>query len=302
MKKILFTLNVCLLAVATLVAQDKIKETSGRQPAWAKDLMAPNYVITQGDGATLNAAQQEALLMVKQEIVRSVAEQIIATSTRSLQEQNAQIAEAYTQNITSKASKVPYLQGISVNQIEESYWEKIQDKKSKNIYYRYYIKYPFSKAQMSKLVAEFKEEDNKITQRINDLETALTQVESVEQIDASIEELGGLLATLEDSRKDKATLLQTRYRALYESILIVEVENALGKITYKLMLGDRTIQSTRKPQVKSACATIAQVNIGVTCTITYRYDGCYDDVENYVDVQYRFGNKNISQKFLIPLK
>ncbi len=302
MKKILLTLNLCLLAATALVAQDKIKETSGKKPAWAKDLLASGYVITQGDGATLNAAQQEALLMAKQEIVRSVAEQIITTSTRSLQEQNMQITEAYTQNITSKASKVPYLQGISVSQIEESYWEKIQDKKSKAIFYRYYIKYPFNKAQLSKLVAEFKEEDNKITQRINELEAALTKVESVEQIDASIEELGGLLAGLEDNRKEKSALLQSRYRALYESILIAEVENVLGSITYKLMLGNRTIQSTRKPQVKSECAAIAQVNIGATCTITYRYDGCYDDVENYVNVLYRFGSKNVSHKFLIPLK
>jgi hypothetical protein len=301
MKKILFTFSMLLLCSVTPFAQQKTLETGGKKPDWAKQLVATGYIITQGDAASLGDAQQKALLLVKQEIVRSVAEQVISASTHSLQEQNMQATESYTQSITSKANKVPFLQGISVSKVEDSYWEKLRDKSSKKEFYRYYLKYPFSAAQLGKLVAEFREEDRKITQRIGDLEASLGQVESVEQVDAAIDELGSLTASLEDSRKEKAALLQSRYRALYESILIVEVEHTLGQLACKLMLGERPLKTSRRPQVKSDCATVTQTLIGDTCSITYRYDGCYADVENFVTVQYRFGHKNVSHKFLIPL-
>ncbi|MDR2813202.1 MAG: hypothetical protein LBB79_00875 [Prevotellaceae bacterium] len=301
MKKILFTFSLFLLGTATLFAQQKTLETGGKKPGWAKQLVETGYIITQSDAASLGEAQQKALLRVKQEIVRSVAEQVVSTSTHSVQEQGRHVTESYTQTITSKANKAPFLQGISVSKVEDSYWEKFLDKPSKKEFYRYYIKYPFNAAQLGKLVAEFQEEDQKITRRISELEALPAQVESVEQIDAAIDELGSLTLSLEDSRKEKTALLQSRYRALYESILVVEVERALGQISYKLMLGERPVKTSRKPQVKSNCAAITQVAIGDTCSITYRYDGCYADVENFINVQYRFGHKNVSHSFLIPL-
>ncbi|MDR3366773.1 MAG: hypothetical protein LBO71_07395 [Prevotellaceae bacterium] len=300
MKKKLFTFSL-LLGAVTLFAQQKTLEASGKKPDWAKQLVETGYIITQGDALSLGDAQQEALLLVKQEIVRSVAEQVISASTHSLQEQGMNVTESYTQSITAKANKVPFLQGISISKVEDSYWEKLRDKSSKKELYRYYIKYPFGAAQLGKLVAEFREEDQKITQRLSELESLLAQVESVEQMEAAVDELGNQIATLEDNRKDRAATLQSRYRALYESILVVEVGHTPGQISYKLALGERPLKTSRKPQVKSDCATITQTTIGDICSISYRYDGCYADVENFVNVQYRFGHKNVQHKFLIPL-
>jgi len=235
--------------------------------------------------------------------VRSIAENVTSKSTLSTSEDNrGSISSSYQQSIETKAHKVPYVQGISLSTAEASYWEKITNKKANRTFYRFYIKVPFSRAQLSKLVAEYKAEDMKITQRIDELEAALGSVETVEQIDAAIDELGILAASLEDNRKDRSSLLLLRYHALYESVVIVEESHSLGTLAYRLELGGRAIQSSRKPQVKSACAAIAQVNIGATCTITYRHEGCYNDIENFVEVSYRFGSKTVSQKFLIPLQ
>lgn len=301
MKRILSTLGLLLLCEVLLFSRQKPLETGGKKPEWARQLVETGYIITQGDAATLGEAQQKAVLLVKQEIVRSVAEHVISASTRSMQEQGMNVTELYTQSITAKANKVPFLQGISVSKVEDSYWEKLRDKPGRKEFYRYYVKYPFSAAQLGKLVAEFREEDQKITQRISELETSLEQVESVEQIDAAVDELESLALSLEDNRKEKAALLRSRFRALYESIMVVEVEHTLGQIAYKLMLGERPVKTSRKPQVKSDCATITQTVVGSACSITYRYDGCYADVENFIAVQHRFGHKNVLHKFLIPL-
>ncbi|MDR3187678.1 MAG: hypothetical protein LBT94_00630 [Prevotellaceae bacterium] len=307
MKKI-FTLGIIihvfilLLGAVAVFAQQKTLETSGKKPSWAKQLVETGYIITQGDAASLGEAQQEALLLVKQEIVRSVAEQVISESTRSLQEQGQQVTEFYAQSITTKANRAPFLQGISVSKVESSYWERVRFKPSGQELYRYYVKYPFSAAQLGKLVAEFREEDQKLTRRIGELEALLTQVESVEQIDAAADELGSLTSMLEDSRREKAANLQSRYRALYEGVRIEEVGHTLGQISYRLMLGERPVKTLRRPQVKSTCATVTQTGAGDTCSVAYRYDGCYADMENFVNVQYRFGAKRVTHEFLIPLK
>ena len=303
MKKIAI-LSTLLLLTALAFAQDKVAESSEKKkPKWANDLLERDYVITAADGNTLQEAQQQSITLVKQEIVRSIAENVTSASTLNTSEDDrGSVSSSYRQNIMTRANKVPYVQGISLSTAEASYWEKITNKKEKRTFYRFYIKVPFSRAQLGKLVAEYKAEDNKITQRIDDLNAALNSVESVEQIDAAIDELGGLAASLEDNRKDRASLLLSRYRALYESIVIVDEGSSLGKVAYRLELGGKVVQSSRKPQAKSTCATIAQVNIGATCTVDYRYDGCYTDIENFVEVSYRFGSKTVSQKFLIPLK
>ncbi|MGL4956197.1 MAG: hypothetical protein ACRC9X_03360 [Bacteroidales bacterium] len=298
MNRIFFILSL-LLTIASLKAQDKVIECSGKKPNWARDLTELNYLVMQGDASSLTEAQQKSLLLVKQEIVRSIAEQVISSSTRLLQEKQREVSESYTQNISAKANKVPYVQGISLAQIESFYWEKIQDKSTQNIFFRYYIKYPFGVEQLTKLVAEFRAEDKKITQRINTLEFELEQVETLEQIDAAIDEIGDLIRYVEDFRKVRANSLLGRYRTLFESVDITELENKLGEVTYQLMIGDRAVSTIRKPIIKNGCATILQTTLR---TITYSYDGCYSDIENFIELHYRLGNRLLRHKFLIPLK
>jgi len=292
------------LLLATLACAQKVVESSDKKkPKWANSLLERDYIIKAADGSDLQEAQQKSITLVKEEVVRSIAENVTSASTLNTDEDvKGNVSSTFRQSIMTKANRVPYVQGIALNTAEASYWEKIKDSKTKQNFYRFYIKVPFSRAQLGKLVAEFKEEDMKITRRIDALEAALASIESVEQIDAAVDELGGLAATLEDSRQERSRQLQSRYRALYESIVIADEGSSLGKVAYRLELGGKTIQSSRKPQVKSACAAIAQTNIGVSCSVAYRYDGCYNDIENFVEVLYRFGSKNVAQKFLIPLK
>ena len=303
MKKLILALTLVLLALPSVTARERVMETSERRkPAWAKNLLEQNFVIAVGTGATQADAQQHALLLVKQDIVRSIAEQVISVSTREVREANGQFTDAFTQSVTAKASRVPYVQGISTNQVQEFYWERLRNTKSKQESFRYYIKYPFSNAQLNRLVAEFRREDMKITERINELESALGTIETVEQIDAAIDELDGLVTTLEDNRKERSRQLQLRYRALYESIVMVETGSTLGTVAYRLELGGRAIQSSLRPQVRSACASIAQINLGAITTIAYRHDGCYSDIENFIEVSYRFGTRTVAQRFLVPLR
>ena len=81
-----------------------------------------------------------------------------------------------------KSANLPFLKGISLSNVEEIYWEKVQDKSTKKEYYNYSVKYPFSKAEQRKLVAEFEALDAEKVAQYKALEQKVHSIESVDEI------------------------------------------------------------------------------------------------------------------------
>jgi hypothetical protein len=287
-----------MLLPVLLVAQDKVVESSGKMPAWAKNLAEPQHIISMGTGATLSDAQQQALLLVKQEIVRGVAEKVVATSSLSTEDYGSEVASTYRQSLTTKAAKVPYVQGISSSRIAEFYWEKLQKKSDKKLYFRYYVKYPFSTAQQGKLLAEFREREAQRAEQIAQLSAGVDSVSSVEAIGAALSELSLLREADPDDREPVA--VAARYTALYSRIVVADEGSTLGEIRYSLRLGERLIRCAAKPHVQAGCTTITDMRIGSSInTLLYTYDGCYRDEENFVEVRYTFGGVSVRAKIFL---
>ena len=96
-----------------LSAQDKVKETSGKQPKWVNGLVK-DYIISSGKGATSQEAQQKALAMVKEYIVSAVAENVKSSSTLNKEETNFNnkvfnFLEKFASQIATQTAKVPFL-------------------------------------------------------------------------------------------------------------------------------------------------------------------------------------------------
>ncbi|MDR1225405.1 MAG: hypothetical protein LBK47_00715 [Prevotellaceae bacterium] len=298
-------LSTFLLLTTFAIAQEKVAEKSGSKPKWAADFFERDYIITSADGNTMQEAQQQAVTLVKQEVVRSVAESVISAGTLNKSEDmGGNVSSSFRQSIMSKANKVPYVQGISLSTAEASYWEKITDKKAKRTFYRFYIKIPFSRAQLGKLIAEYKSEDQKLTDQLDKLEQDLNAIASVEQIDGAISDLKSLQSMFEDKRADRAALLITRYTSQYASIVMEDAGSALGQIKYSLKLNGRVITVARKPQALAGCTTVTNMSVSSqpVNVISYSSDGCYNDQENFFEVKYRFGNVNVAKKFLVEAK
>ena len=86
MKKLLCAI---LLLFTGLVAftQPKVTDKSGRKPDWVNGV-EKDFVIVSGSGATINDAQNSALMIIKERIVSSVADNVKATSTMKTEETN----------------------------------------------------------------------------------------------------------------------------------------------------------------------------------------------------------------------
>lgn len=297
---------VALFAITGIsLSQDKVIEKSGKQPKWVNNL-EKDYIITVGRGATSQEAQQNALTMVKERIVSSVAENVKAKTEIKKEEANynnniSVFLEKFASQTTTESGKVPFLQGISLSKVEEFYWEKLQSK-DKVVYFYYHLKYPFPEFELQKLVSDYKMRDAELTKQLEDLNAQAETVETVEQIEKNISELKVLTDYFMDGRKNQAELAIARYQSLLSSIELVEVESNPGELKYTLRLGTRTISTVKKPFTKSECARVTStINNQDNWVIKYDYANCYEDPENNILVKYRFGNSDVQKKFYFDI-
>ena len=83
MKRLLFILF--LFPFVACMAQIRVVEKSGRQPSWVNGL-EKDYIIVVGTAGNIQDAQQNALNMVKERIVSSVAENVQTSSEMRMEE------------------------------------------------------------------------------------------------------------------------------------------------------------------------------------------------------------------------
>ena len=295
-----------LLLCFNLVAftQPKVLEKSGRKPDWINGI-EKDFIIVSGSGATINDAQNSALMIIKERIVSSVADNVKATSVMQTEETNTNKSvhsffEKYSSQVKSESGKVPYLQGISLSNASEYYWEKLSDKKANKTFFEYHIKYPFPEFELKKLVSDFKFRDKELTDNLNRIEEEAETVTSIEKIESNLDELKALQDAFIDARLDKVNTVSARYRGLYKSVELTEIENTTGLLKFALRLNDRIISTVKKPTVSSGCARINGTKNNVTdWEIRYDYANCYEDPENNVAVSFRFGNTNCFKEVLL---
>ncbi|MEI6049001.1 MAG: hypothetical protein WCS03_08905 [Bacteroidota bacterium] len=301
MKK-LTCIIMLLLFGPVAFTQQKVVDKSGRKPDWVNGV-EKDFIIVSGSGATINDAQNSALMIIKERIVSSVADNVKATSTMQTEETNTNKSvhsffEKYTSQVTSQSGKVPYLQGISLSNANEFYWEKLSEKKINRVYYEYHIKYPFPEFELKKLVSDFRFRDKELTDNLNRIEEEVETVTSIEQIESNLDELKALQDAFIDARLDKVNTVSARYRGLFKAVELTEIENSLGLLKFTLRLNDRIISTVKKPTVTSECARINGTKNNVTdWEISYNYDNCYEDPENNIAISFRFGNVAVSKKF-----
>jgi len=90
-----------------------------------------------------------------------------------------------------------------------------------------------------------------------------------------------------DPRKDKANVGIAKLKEMLKNFSIETVNTTLGEIRLILKVGEKTVTTSRKPNVKSNCAKITDVRSkSPEWIITYTYDECYDDPDNVIKVEF----------------
>lgn len=305
-KQIILSLFLCLCAASFthLAAQEKVIDKSAKKrPVWASGT-AQDYIIGFATATDLETAKNRALEDVRKQIIRAVAENVSFASegTTTQKMENSDIT-MFVDNFESKyqtqAATLPYITGISSSKIEESYWEKLQDKKTKAVSYLYSVKYPLPPGELRMMILAFEKQDREMYQKYAKLEKRFNEVASLEEIDGCIAELNPLIDYFfDDVRKGAARSLQQRYRDLYKNISFKVFSNKLGEHRFGLVLNGRPISTSQRIQVKSDDIYDVSVEpMGDEIAVKYQFDGAEYDRTNEVTVNVRIGGKLVPHKF-----
>jgi hypothetical protein len=293
---------VFLLSMPVMVsAQHKVTDKSGKEPDWTTRL-EKGYIIGIGNGQSIETAKKNAFINVKAQIVSSVADFISASSTSKTEEitadKYAQFYQQYSEIITTQSGKRDYLQGVSESKADDFYWEERKDKKTKDLSYKYFIKYPFSQFDLDRLVRDFREKDEQLTQELNGILWVLDNFTSVEEINQSKSQLQKLSEIFIDERKAKALVGIEKCNGLISSIYLSNAGSELGTLKYSLKIGDKPLKTAKTPVINANCAEIQDRKFGdYICRIDYLFDGCYDEPGNHIRIRYSFGNHKPEKSF-----
>lgn len=287
---ILFLFNACS-------SLKVIEKSNPQKPSWIHGIES-DFLIGEGTGKDYNEAKYDALKMIKEKIVSSVAQNISFEENIKINETRYKKAieflEEYTSTTVSRTGNRAYLKGISLSKVSDYYWEKHRIDKVEKIFY--YIKYPFSQDDIDKLIQEWKLQEKEFSKRLDTLKLNNEEHSSIESIVSEIEELQFLGDFFVDQRKATADLSIKNLKNKLNAIQLVPITDTLGYYQYQLFLGEDSIATQQKPNISSNCAVIEEVkakdNIGC---IKYDYTDCSVEEQNYIEVNYRFEEWELSK-------
>ena len=307
MKRILVFCTVLLLAGVAVAADKVVQSSSRRTPKWIGG-MEEGYFIVSAESGTLNDAQEKAMTQLREQIVSAVATRLHASTTITMHEVtdngNIDFHKELDSRLSVQAADIPYLANISPSHAEAYYWQKIR-RPDKSTYYVYHIKYPLSNSRLRLLVEEYEQQQKIINDSLQAF--ASTNMADYSSIDGMLlrhAQLKQFAATLreDDPRREVCAAIRRNYEQMLSRNLHIGIlDSDRQQTTVALFYGDKQLENTLRPKTKSNCLTAIETkttrNTGV---ITYDYTtGCYEEDQNWLDVQYTFLGKKITTRCYI---
>lgn len=302
MKRIIGLVCVLMMVVAYAGAQTKVIEKSAKKvPQW---LTAPaeGYLVVTVTANSLADAQTKALAEVTERVIQAVASHVTVSTRNELSEVNLngqiESKDAFTRISKMKSANLPFLKGISLSKVEDVYWQKVQNKATKQEHYEYSVKYPFSNAEQKRLIAEFEKLDAEKMARYEALEAQLGAIESVEEIADCITQL----KTLENYFFDEVRLSQVegliaRYQQQYDALSVTGIFLEPGKYQCQVLLDGNPVRTAVSPKVTSNCAGQLSVRPSDgTFIVSYDAIDCLPEEENFLDIVFRINGKRLAHK------
>lgn len=290
------------LLVTGVAAQTKVVEKSAKKvPEWL-NTAAEGYLVVSVRANSLAEGQTKALTEITERIIQSVASNVTVSKKNILSEVNVngsiESSDAFTQVSKIKSANLPFLKGISLSNAEEIYWEKVRDKATGKEHYDYSVKYPFSRSEQRKLIAEFEALDAEKVARYEALEQKISNIESVDEIGQAITELNTLSGYFfDDVRLSQVEGLTTRYKQLYDALSLTGTFLENGKYQCQVLLDGNPVRVATKPKVTSNCA--GQIGVRPAdgmFVISYDAEDCLPEEENFLNISLVAGGKRLQHK------
>lgn len=318
MKRTLMFVLAFLPIIAIAQKDYKLVEQSSKEkPAWLSEGTHKGYFMVQANRvATLDEAKSSATLSLLNDIASSISVIVVGETIKDIKweevELNGQTQEQFIEtiktNTTTKISKIPALQGISIDLKAEIYWERYINKKTKESCYDYYILYPFSQFELEELMEAYNAQEKAINDKISNYRNSLDKTDS---IDVLLENISQMKAMKEEYKDDYArysrlesiiSLYEKTIKDIYIEVVDNYNNNNKGTLTIQLKHGEKVMKTKSLPKLGGECARDFSKRLdGDKIVITFNTFDCYEQDNNYVDVRFTFGKRKLVKKISIKL-
>jgi len=297
-----------MIAAAAFAGGDKVLQSSHkRAPQWIGG-MEQNYIIVTAEATTLDAAQNKAMIQIREQIISAIATKVHSATNITMHEvaENGQIdsRREMKSELSVTAADIPYLADVSPSHATDYYWVKMQ-RADKSVVYGYHIKYPFSNMKLRQLVSDYEAAQKAVNDSLQAFaSTDFAAYDALDDMLARHSQLKQFMMSLreDDQRRSICQTIRQNYERMLGSNMHVNVLKSDREQTeVALFYGDKQIESNMTPKVKSNCATAIETKTtGNGNSITYDYTtSCYDDEQNWIEVTYTILGKKISQRCYI---
>lgn len=306
MKKILF-IAVALLVSMTTFAQYKVIEASSKKaPAWVNS-MVPGQLIVTVYGNNMGECQDRALTEISERIIKAVASNVVASTSSNSSEittnAGTQSYDMFQSTSKIRSANLPFLKGISLSKAVGSYWEKQQDKNTKDVKIAFSVAYPFSDSELNSLIAEYERLDGEKASQVEEIINSIDAIDDVAQIKQGILKLQGLKNFFVDAaRISEVDAALKRYQSLYSLLTVAVTQNSDSECTVQLLLNGNPVKVGVAPKVKgSEClSNISSQAQDGAFVVTFDSQDCLEEDENALDIVFNIDGKSIKKK--APLK
>ncbi len=318
MRKILIFI-LAFLPIMTIAQKDYklVEQSSKEKPAWLSEGTHKGYFMVQANKvATLDEAKSNTTLSLLNDIASSISVIVVGETVKDIVweevELNGQTQEQFIEtiktNTTTKISKIPALQGISVDLKGEIYWERYINKKTKESCYDYYVLYPFSQFELEELMEAYNAQEKAINDKINNYRNSL---DKINDIDILLENISQMKAMKEEHKDEYAkssrlesiiSLYEKTIKDIYVEVIDNYNYNNKGTLIIQLKHGEKIMKTKSLPKLGSECARdFSKKHDGDKIVITFNTFDCYEQDNNYVDIRFTFGKRKLIKKININL-
>ncbi len=314
MKKNLFILLLTVLPLFAFAQKEYklVEQSPKKKPSWLTNGNTLGAFLIQANKvATLEEAQNNVMTSLMSQVASSIAVQVVGEIEQNIDwtvvelegKTQEQYLEQVKNNTTLRIVKMPALQGFSITKAEV-YWEKYQNKKTKEYCYDYYMLYPFSSYELEELIAEYNAQEKAINDKIDNFRNILDEMENVDVMLENINEMKSMAKEYEDDavKCNKLKNNISLYENLIANIYIDVLENENGKLLIQLKHDEKVLKTKSLPQLKGNCARdFTKKHNGNLIEIGFNTFDCYEQDDNYVEIKFNFGKKRVVNKVLINL-
>ncbi len=287
-------------------AQEKVNETSHKSaPEWINGV-EDGFIITSGEGPAIDIARQQAMRNLRFQVAESVALRVKTETTQTASETVIKGAVQFFDSIRSTSQvntpDLPTLSGLSVANAKDFYWVEMKNKKEKTSRFIYHLKYPFSASDQKKLIEEYLEMERVKNQMLYELISSIPAENKVDKLLSIKQKLKDLLPKLNPAKAVEANEAIREIESVFNAAYLKVINNRCGELTFALRSGNRYLVASGIPKINTNCADISAIDVvDFHYVITYSYDYCYKNEQNFLDISFKLSGNRVQDKITFDI-